>query len=62
MQEGTLKKTNKERNAKTMRNIQDCLPFTIDDVKKQTEGPKVLEALSSTTKHLIAAYMSTFLV
>ena len=47
MQEGTLKKINKERNAKTMRNIQQGLPFTIEDVKKQTEDAKVLEAVSS---------------
>jgi len=55
MQAETLKKINKERNAKTMRNIQDGLPFTMDDVKKQTEGTEVLKAVSSTTKHLIVA-------
>jgi len=47
MQEGTLKKINKERNAKTTRNIQQGLPFTIDDVKRQTEDPKLMEAVSS---------------
>jgi len=47
MQEGTLKKINKERNAKTTRNIQQGLPFSIDDVKKQTEDEKVLEAVST---------------
>jgi len=47
MQEETLKKINKEWNAKTTRNIQEGLPFTLDDVKKQTEDEKVLEAVST---------------
>jgi len=37
MQEGTHKRINKERNEKTTRNIQEGLPFTIADVKRQTE-------------------------
>jgi len=36
VQEGTLK-INRDRNAKTTSNIQEGLPFTIDDVKRQTE-------------------------
>ena len=46
MQEGTLKHINKDRNQKTTRNIQLGLPFTIDEVKRQTEDLKVLEAVS----------------
>jgi len=45
-QEGTLKKINKDRNAKTLRNVQEGLPFTIDDVKRQTEDPKLLATVS----------------
>jgi len=41
-----LKRINKDRNAKTTRNIQDGLPFNIDDVKRQTEDPKLLAAVS----------------
>ena len=44
VQEGTLK-INKDRNAKTTRNIQEGLPFTINDVKRQTEDAAVLEAV-----------------
>jgi len=51
VQEGTLKKINKDRNAKTTRNIQEGLPFTIDDVKRQTEDATVLEAVSITHYH-----------
>ena len=46
MQEGTLKHINKDRNQKTTRNIQLGLRFTIDEVKRQTEDPKVLKAVS----------------
>jgi len=41
-QEGTFKKMNKDRNAKTTRNIQKGLQFTIDDVKRQTEDGKLV--------------------
>ena len=40
MQEGTLKKINKERNAKTMRNIQDGLPFTMRTSRNRPRIPK----------------------
>lgn len=46
IKEGTLKKINKDRNEKTTRNIQEGLPFDIDDVKRQTEDKKLLEAVS----------------
>jgi len=46
MQEGILKKINKDRNAKTTRNIQEGLPFDISDVKRQTEDAGVLQAVS----------------
>jgi len=46
MQEGTLKKINKDRNEKTTRNVQQGLPFSIDDVKRQTEDSAVLQAVS----------------
>jgi len=45
VQEGTLKQINKDRNQKTTRNIQEGLPFDINDVKKQTEDAKLLEAV-----------------
>jgi len=47
LQEGTLKKVNKDRNAKTTRNIQEGLPFTIDEVKRQTEEPSLVKAVST---------------
>jgi len=52
-QEGTLKKINKDRNEKTTRNIQEGLPFTITEVKRQTEDPKLVAAVS-TMKHVVA--------
>jgi len=45
VQEGTLKQINKDRNKKTTHNIQQGLPFTIDEVKRQTEDTKLLEAV-----------------
>lgn len=45
VQEGTLKQINKDRNQKTTRNIQEGLPFDINDVKKQTEDAKLLRAV-----------------
>jgi len=41
-QEGTQKKINKDRNMKTTRNIQEGLPFTINDVTQPTSDPKLL--------------------
>jgi len=38
-----IEKINKDRNAKTTWNIQEGLPFNIDDVKRQTEDPAVSE-------------------
>jgi len=46
MQEGTHKKINKERNEKTTRNIQEGLPFTIQDVKRQIEDDALLKTVS----------------
>lgn len=46
VQEGTLKLINKDRNRKTTANIQQGLPFTIAEVKRQTEDPKLLEAVN----------------
>jgi len=46
-QEGTLKRINKDRNAKTTRNIQEGLPFTIEDVKRQTEDPELIKVVSN---------------
>jgi len=40
---------------KTTRNIQEGLPFTIEDVKRQTEDRKLLEAVRK-TESLAAAY------
>jgi len=45
VQEGTLKKINKDMNEKTTRNIQEGLPFTIENVKKQTESKKLLDSV-----------------
>jgi len=44
MQEGTHQKINKDRNMKMTINIQQGLPFTIEDVKRQTEDENVLNA------------------
>ena len=52
MQEGTLKQINKDRNQKTTRNIQEGLPFDINDVKKQTEDAKLLAWLSVSSQPL----------
>jgi len=41
-QEGTLKRTNKDSNNKTTRNILEGLPFDIEDVKRQTEDEKLV--------------------
>jgi len=49
MQEGTLKKINKDRNRKTTRNIQQGLPHNIEDIKQQTEDPHVLATVSITS-------------
>jgi len=57
MQEGTLKKINKNRNEKTTRNTQEGLPFTIDDVKRQMEDPALLAAVS--TVNLLAVCMQS---
>ena len=46
-QEGTLKRINKDRNAKTTRNIQEGLPFTTEDVKRQTEDPELIKVVSN---------------
>lgn len=43
---GTLKKINEDRNRKTTANIQNGLPFTLADVRSQTEDPKLLERVS----------------
>ena len=48
IQEGTHKKINIDRNRKTTRNIQQGLPFNIDDVKRQTNDPKLLAAVRKT--------------
>jgi len=40
-----LKKINKDRNAKTTRNVQEGLPFSISDVKRQTNDEKLLAAV-----------------
>jgi len=45
LQEGNLKKINKDRNAKTTKNIQEGLPFTISDVKRQTDDPELVAAV-----------------
>ena len=42
-QEGTLKKINQDHNKKTTRNIQEGLPFTLDDVRQQTEDVQLLK-------------------
>jgi len=47
VQEGTHKKINKDRNLKTTRIIQDGVPFTVQDVKKQTEDEQLLSAVSN---------------
>lgn len=49
VQEGTNKKINRDRNQKTTRNIQEGLPHSIDDVKRQTEDKQLLKAVSKTT-------------
>jgi len=46
-QEGTLKLINKDRNRKTTLNIQEGLPFTGDDVNRQTEDAKLVAAVSA---------------
>ena len=38
-----LKLISKDRNFKTTRNIQEGLPFTIENVRRQTEDPKLTE-------------------
>jgi len=45
-QEGTLKKINKDRNRKTTVNIQEGLPFSISDVRRQTEDPALVARVS----------------
>jgi len=45
-----LKKINKDRNAKTTRNVQEGLPFSISDVKRQTNDEKLLAAVR---RHLL---------
>jgi hypothetical protein len=45
-QEGTLKKINLDRNKKTTRNVQEGLPFRLDDLRCQTEDKKLLAAVS----------------
>ena len=45
LQEGNLKKINKDRNAKTTRNIQEGLPFDITHVKRQTDDPELVAAV-----------------
>ena len=47
LQEGTSKKVNKDRNAKTTRNIQEGLPFTTGEVKRQTEDASLVKAVST---------------
>jgi hypothetical protein len=42
-QEGALKKINKDRNAKTTRNIQEGIPFTMADVTRQVEDEKLVK-------------------
>jgi len=42
----TLKKINKDRNEKTTRTIQEGVLFSIDDVKRRMNDPKLLAAVS----------------
>ena len=47
-QEGTLKKINKDRNEKSVRNIQDGLPYSLEDVRRQFEDPLLICEVSRT--------------
>jgi hypothetical protein len=43
VQEGNLKKVNNARNMKTVRNCQEGLPFTINDVREQYQNANLLK-------------------
>ena len=45
-QEGTLTKINADRNKKTTVNIQEGLPFTLEDVRRQKEDSQLLKRVS----------------
>jgi hypothetical protein len=47
-QEETLKKINKDRNEKSVRNIQDGLPYCLEDVRTQFEDPSLMSEVSRT--------------